>query len=61
MSAEEKAKLRKSIDKMENTADPIKEKKNEKYTPPRPFKVGDSVLIFDISTEIGRASCRERV
>ena len=48
MDAEEKAKLRKSINDMENFADPVKEKRAEKYTPPRPFKVGDSVLIFDI-------------
>lgn len=60
MSAEEKAKLRKSIDKMENTADPIKEKKNEKYTPPRPFKVGDSVLIFDIDKDAEILSINEK-
>lgn len=48
ISDEEKAKLRKTINKMENTADPIKRKKAEKYVPPRPFKVGDSVLIYDI-------------
>lgn len=60
MSTEEKAKLRKSIDKMENTADPIKEKKNEKYTPPRPFKVGDSVLIFDIDKDAEILSINEK-
>ena len=60
MSAEEKAKLRKSIDKIENTADPIKEKKNEKYTPPRPFKVGDSVLIFDIDKDAEILSINEK-
>lgn len=48
MTAEDKAKLRKSIKKMENLADPVQEKKTEKYTPPRPFKPGDSVLIYDI-------------
>ena len=60
MSTEEKAKLRKNIDKMENTADPIKEKKNEKYTPPRPFKVGDSVLIFDIDKDAEILSINEK-
>ena len=60
MTAEEKAKLRKSIDKIENTADPIKEKKNEKYTPPRPFKVGDSVLIFDIDKDAEILSINEK-
>ncbi len=48
MEAEDKAKLRKSIQKMENLADPVREKSTEKYVPPRPFRVGDSVLIFDI-------------
>lgn len=48
LDAEERAKLRKSIRQMETTADPVKERKKEKYTPPRPFKVGDNILIYDI-------------
>ncbi|MDD6645793.1 MAG: endonuclease MutS2 [Oscillospiraceae bacterium] len=60
MDAEKKAKLRKSIQKMETLADPITKKKAEKYTPPRPFKVGDSVLIYDIDKNAEILSIDER-
>ncbi len=60
LEAEDKAKLRKSIQDMENLADPVKEKKKEKYTPPRPFKVGDSVLIFDIDKNAEILSINEK-
>lgn len=48
LSAEDKAKLKQSIKKMEDNADPIKEKSNSGYKLPRKLKPGDSVLIFDI-------------
>lgn len=50
MSAEARAKLKKNLNTMENNADPVMKKKSdgEKYKLPRPLKVGDSVLIFDI-------------
>ncbi len=50
MSAEARAKLKKNLNQMESNADPIVKKntEGEKYKLPRPLKVGDSVLIFDI-------------
>ncbi len=50
MSAEARTKLKKNIDKMEAHADPIKTKNapGEEYKLPRPLKVGDNVLIYDI-------------
>ncbi len=50
MSAEARSKLKHDIDKMEANADPVKNinSANETYKLPRPLKVGDSVLIYDI-------------
>ncbi len=48
LSAEDKSKLRQTIRKMEDEADPIKEKSAENYTLPRPLKAGDTVLLIDI-------------
>ncbi len=48
MSAEDKAKLKKSMRNLEDTADPIKQQSNSSYKLPRDLKVGDKVLIFDI-------------
>ena len=48
VTADEKAKLKANIKNMEDAADPIKEASNEGYVLPRPLKVGDLVLIFDI-------------
>ncbi|MBQ1977985.1 MAG: endonuclease MutS2, partial [Ruminococcus sp.] len=49
LSAEERAKLKQSIRKMEDDADPIKEReKSDNYTLPRPLKAGDTVLMVDI-------------
>ncbi len=50
MSAEDRAKLRRSISQMEAHADPVKIKETpaEEYKLPRPLKVGDEVLIYDI-------------
>ena len=50
LSAEGRSKLRRDIDKMEAHADPVKLKNtpSEEYKLPRPLKVGDEVLIYDI-------------
>ena len=50
LSAEGRTKLRRDIDRMEAHADPVKIKNTpaEEYKLPRPLKVGDEVLIFDI-------------
>lgn len=50
MSAQARSQLKREIDKMENAADPIKAKNapNGEYRLPRPLKVGDTVLIYDI-------------
>ena len=48
ISAEQKAKLKADIRNMENAADPVQQRSNEEYVLPRPLKVGDKVLIFDI-------------
>ena len=48
LTAEEKAKLRAEIHRMEETADPIEKTKNEDYRLPRKLRKGDTVLIVDI-------------
>ena len=50
LSAESRSKLRRDIDKMEAHADPVKLKNtpDEEYKLPRPLKVGDEVLVYDI-------------
>lgn len=48
VTADEKAKLRSDIRRMEDAADPVHTRQQEEYHLPRPLKVGDSVLIFDI-------------
>ncbi len=48
MSMEDRAKLKKNMRDLENTADPIKNQSNGSYKLPRDLKIGDKVLIFDI-------------
>ena len=50
MTAEQRSKLRHEINRMEAHADPVKLKNtpDEEYQLPRPLKVGDEVLIYDI-------------
>ena len=49
LSAEQKARLRSGMKKLEDTADPVHgRKQDEGYKLPRPLQVGDNVLIFDI-------------
>ena len=43
-----KAKLRQGIKKIEESSDPIEKQKTSNYKLPRPLKVGDNVLIYDI-------------
>ena len=47
-TADEKAKLKADIRKMEDAADPIQQKSDDNYVLPRALKAGDLVLIFDI-------------
>lgn len=49
LSAEQKAQLHAGMRTLEDTADPVgKKKKDSSYRLPRPLKIGDSVLIYDI-------------
>lgn len=49
INSEARLKLKRNIDKMEAQADPVKQNvSNEEYKLPRPLKVGDDVLIYDI-------------
>ncbi len=51
LTAEQKAKMKSGLRSLENTADPINKKEEEHYVLPRPLKVGDSVLIYDIDKQ----------
>lgn len=51
LSAEQKARLKSGMRSLENTADPVRKKKEGPYELPRPLKTGDPVLIFDIDKE----------
>ena len=46
--AEQKSKFKADMKELEEIADPIKESEQGDYKLPRPLKVGDNVLIFDI-------------
>ena len=49
VSAEQKARLKAGIRDLEKASDPVHEaRSNEEYVLPRPLKVGDNVLIYDI-------------
>ena len=51
LSAEQKARLKSGMRSLENMADPIHRRKDAPYELPRPLKMGDLVLIFDIDKE----------
>jgi len=52
LSAEQKAKLKSGLRSLEETADPIHRKEEEgEYVLPRPLKVGDTVLLYDIDKQ----------
>jgi len=49
LSAEQKARLKAGIRDLEKASDPVNQPRtNEEYVLPRPLKVGDNVLIYDI-------------
>ncbi len=48
MSAEDRAKIKRSMRELEDTADPVAKDQSNSYKLPRELKVGDKVLIFDI-------------
>ncbi|MBQ8539122.1 MAG: endonuclease MutS2 [Ruminococcus sp.] len=48
LTADDRAKLKKNMRNLEDTADPVKDAKQGTYKLPRDLKIGDSVLIFDI-------------
>lgn len=48
LTADDRAKLKKNMRNLEDTADPVKNTKQGTYKLPRDLKIGDSVLIFDI-------------
>lgn len=48
LSAEQKARIKGGLRRLEDAADPVRERSEEEYELPRPLKPGDSVLIYDI-------------
>lgn len=48
LSAEQKARMRAGMRQMDDLANPVRDRKNDNYTLPRPLKPGDAVLIYDI-------------
>ena len=51
LTPEQKAKLNQGIRSLEDMADPVHKKEKEDYVLPRPLKIGDTVLIFDIDKQ----------
>ncbi|NLG93256.1 MAG: endonuclease MutS2, partial [Clostridiales bacterium] len=52
LSAEQKAKLKSGLRSLEETADPVHSREEQgAYVLPRPLKVGDTVLIYDIDKQ----------
>ena len=51
LTPEQKAKLNQGIRSLEDMADPVHQKEKEHYVLPRPLKIGDTVLIFDIDKQ----------
>ncbi|MEE3333287.1 MAG: endonuclease MutS2 [Ruminococcus sp.] len=50
-TAETRAKLRRSINEIEDSSNPVQSKEASDYKLPRPLKVGDNVLIYDIDKD----------
>lgn len=64
LTPEQKAKLNRGIRSLEDMADPVHKKEKEDYVLPRPLKIGDTVLIFDIdkqATVIGLSKNSDQV
>ena len=51
LSAEQKARLRSGLKELENSSDPVRERRDDNYVLPRPLVVGDEVLIYDIDKD----------
>lgn len=52
MTSEQKSRLKAGIRNLENTSNPVEEKKpDDDYVLPRPLKVGDDVIIYDLGKE----------
>lgn len=51
LNAEQKAALKAGLKNLENSSDPVHERKKDDYVLPRPLVVGDEVLIFDIDKD----------
>jgi DNA mismatch repair protein MutS2 len=48
LTAQQKSQLRSGLRNLEQTADPVHQRQQSAYVLPRPLKVGDNVLIFDL-------------
>ena len=46
-----KSRANSALNKMQDEANPVIERREEKYIPPRPFKQGDTVKLFDTNRE----------
>ena len=46
-----KSKVNSTLNKMHDEANPVVERREESYVPPRPFKAGDSVMLADTKRE----------
>ena len=51
ITAEQMQNLKSGIKNMEEQSDPVREKKQDDYVLPRPLKVGDEVIIYDIGKD----------
>ncbi len=47
-TADAKAQLRRELQQLDKTANPVQQRSNKEYKLPRPIRKGDTVLIFDI-------------
>ena len=47
-TADAKAQLRRELQQLDKTANPVQQRSNQEYKLPRPIRKGDTVLIFDI-------------
>ena len=50
-SAEQKARLRSGMRDLERSSDPVHQRRDDNYVLPRPLRVGDDVLLYDIDKE----------
>lgn len=50
-NSDSRARLRREINKIEDSSNPVEKKSDENYKLPRPLKIGDNVLIYDIDKD----------